>query len=80
MHQALKKLEIAIPDDTIKFHSAWKDVALKVKDEKKLCENPKDLAESVDGIIKNNLTESGIKGMFEDVAGSIKEATASWKG
>ncbi|MCE5176530.1 MAG: hypothetical protein ABFD23_06595 [Caldisericales bacterium] len=80
MHQALKKLEITVPESATKFHSIWKDVALKVKDEKKLCENPKDLAESVDGIIKNNLTESGIKGMFEDVAGSIKEATASWKG
>lgn len=80
MHATLPKLTVAFSESVVDFNKCWKEFIPKIKDEKKLCDSPKDLIGSVENLVKNNLTEKGIEGMFESIGNSIKSATSSWKG
>jgi predicted nucleic acid-binding Zn-ribbon protein len=80
MHATLPKLTVSFSETSVNFNKCWKDFIPKINDEKKLCDSPKELIVSVENLVKNNLTEKGIEGMFESIGNSIKSATSSWKG
>lgn len=80
MHATLPKLSVTFSENSVNFNKCWREFIPKIKDEKKLCDSPKDLISSIENLVKNDLTEKNIESMFESIGNSIKSATSSWKG
>ncbi len=78
MHESLPALNLDFPDPVTAFNAVWKDVASKVKDEKKMSETPTAFAQTVEGMMKENLSEAKLTKMFDTVGDAIKKATKDW--
>jgi hypothetical protein len=79
MHSAyLKRLDVYVPDDVQAFHAQWEDLAQKVRDDGRLCENPAEFLDVVLPGFENKVSEAAIKGAFESLGRSLSAATSQW--
>ncbi|NLF01008.1 MAG: hypothetical protein GX601_08520 [Anaerolineales bacterium] len=81
MHSAyLPRLRIELPNGVLRFHTQWDRLAAKVRDDARLSAHPTEFMAAVQPTIESELTEAGIKAMFEGMGQALKQATKSWKG
>ncbi|MBN1813989.1 MAG: hypothetical protein JXA14_19285 [Anaerolineae bacterium] len=79
MHSAyLKRLDVDVPDDVEAFHEQWEDLAQKVRDDGRLCENPTEFLAVVLPAIEDRVSEVAIKEAFESMGRALTAATKRW--
>ena len=80
MHSAyLSPLNVYVPDDVTAFHTQWTELAQKVRDDGRLCENPAEFLAAVRPVMEEGLSEERIKGMFEGLGGALSAAASNWR-
>ncbi|MBN1887384.1 MAG: hypothetical protein JW850_05320 [Thermoflexales bacterium] len=81
MHSAyLKAVNVSLDDEVLRFHQRWDELRNKVKDEKKLGQNPAQFSSLFEAEVGGWLAEANIKRMFESMGHSLTTATQGWKG
>ncbi len=81
MHSAyLKAVNVSLDDGVVSFHQRWDELRGKVKDEKKLGQNPAQFSSLFEAEVGDWLAEANIKRMFESLGKSLTAATQGWKG
>lgn len=81
MHSAyLPALQISVPDEVFRFHAQWDGLAQKVRDDRHLSAHPAEFVAAVLPSTEQQLSESGIKRMFESLGSALKSATRAWRG
>jgi hypothetical protein len=79
MHSAyLSALEVYVPDGVVAFHAQWEELAQKVRDDGRLCENPAEFLAAIRPVMEESLSEERIKGMFESLGEALSAATGRW--
>ncbi len=77
--QYLKPLQIAVSDTALNFNLQWGDLYKKVLDEKSICAHPAEFTQAMQAVIDNQLSVARLKGMFDSLGNSLKQATEKWK-
>jgi hypothetical protein len=81
MHSAyLKAVNVSLDDGVVGFHQRWDDLRGKVKDEKKLGQNPAQFSSLFEAEVGGWLAEANIKRMFDSLGQSLTAATRGWRG
>lgn len=75
----LKAISLNISEKCEAFSNNFKNFANKIIDDAKLSKTPADFLTLAAPFHKDLLNETVVKSVFEDIAGSIKSATAAWK-
>lgn len=75
----LKPINFNISDKCEKFSDSFKTFACKIVDDAKLSKTPADFLKITEPFQTELLNENTVKSVFDEIARSIKTATAAWK-
>jgi len=75
----LPALTVAVSEAVTSFHEVWPDLQAKVKDEKYLGTHPMEFERRISAVVPNELGETAIQKMFEDMGSALSKATKAWQ-